>query len=95
VTSTVAGVEDGRAEKQRLDDRRHRGAGLLSVVLCRPMAIVGWAVNEWAEKALRAVLWLKGGVGVVCGLWYRRCRSGNHGLKVFIVLLDRRLRAAV
>jgi hypothetical protein len=38
----LAGVEDSRAEKQ-LDDRRRRVADLLSVVLCRPMVIVGWA----------------------------------------------------
>jgi hypothetical protein len=32
------------------------GAGLLSVVLCRPMAIEEvWAVNEWAEEAQRTV----------------------------------------
>jgi hypothetical protein len=34
-----------------LDDQRRRVA-LLSVVLCQPMDR-GWAVNEWAEEALR------------------------------------------
>ena len=38
----LARVEDSRAEKQ-LDDRRRRVADLLSVVLCQPMVIVGWA----------------------------------------------------
>jgi hypothetical protein len=48
------------------------GAGLLSVVLCRPMAIEEvWVVNEWAEKALRAVaVAVCGG----CGGCTVRCR---------------------
>jgi hypothetical protein len=36
------------------DDQRHRDVALLTLVLCQPMDR-GWAVNEWAEEALRAL----------------------------------------
>jgi hypothetical protein len=60
------------------------GAGLLSVVLFRPMAIeVVWAVNEWAEEALRAVaVAVCGGCGgctVGCRFVDDVFRTSHHG----------------
>jgi hypothetical protein len=61
-------------------------AGLLSVVLCRPMAIEEvWVVNEWAEKALRAVavaVAVCGGCGgctVGCRFVDDVFRTSHHG----------------